>query len=129
MTCLCCLTPTEVHLGLICLLIGGLGLALKKYPRLYGGCALAFALMLASPYRDDISDGFFAHLCAFISRGGKMEDLRCDLLSKVHGRVLELGPGPGTSFACLKHNNAAITEWIGLDPNDKFAPLLDKAKK
>lgn len=58
-----------------------------------------------------------------------MEDLRCDLLSKVHGRVLELGPGPGTSFACLKHNNAAITEWIGLDPNDKFAPLLDKAKK
>jgi ubiquinone/menaquinone biosynthesis C-methylase UbiE len=42
-----------------------------------------------------------------------LDELKQSLLSQLHGRVLEIGPGTGASFAYLdKH-----VEWIGIEPN------------
>lgn len=48
-----------------------------------------------------------------------LDNLRCQHLSNIKGRVLEIGPGPGTNFKCWI-NNADITEWVGIEPNAYF---------
>lgn len=45
---------------------------------------------------------------------------RKDLLSKVHGRVVEIGPGTGINFNYLPSG----IEWIGVEPNEAFHPVL-----
>ena len=52
---------------------------------------------------------------------------RCDLIRNVHGRVLEIGPGPGTNFRCWG-NNSQITEWVGVEPNTNFKERLESEK-
>ena len=42
-----------------------------------------------------------------------LDDLKQSLLSQLQGRVLEIGPGTGASFAYLKND----VEWIGIEPN------------
>ena len=44
--------------------------------------------------------------------------VRCPLLAKVTGKVLEIGPGPGSNFRCLYKN--LISEWVGIEPNGYF---------
>lgn len=48
-----------------------------------------------------------------------MDALRCATIQNLSGRVLEIGPGPGTNFRCWQ-NNTAITEWVGVEPNAYF---------
>jgi len=48
-----------------------------------------------------------------------VDELRCHNLKNLSGRVLEIGPGPGTNFRCWQ-NNTEVTEWVGVEPNDYF---------
>ena len=48
-----------------------------------------------------------------------MDAMRCEPIQHIHGRVLEIGPGPGTNFRCWQ-NNTRITEWVGVEPNPYF---------
>jgi ubiquinone/menaquinone biosynthesis C-methylase UbiE len=52
---------------------------------------------------------------------------RCELLKEVHGRVLEIGPGPGVNFRCWGNSNQ-ITEWVGVEPNTNFKDQLAAEK-
>jgi ubiquinone/menaquinone biosynthesis C-methylase UbiE len=52
---------------------------------------------------------------------------RCEHLSHVSGRVLEIGPGPATNFRCWG-NNPQIVEWVGVEPNTFFADTLQEEK-
>jgi ubiquinone/menaquinone biosynthesis C-methylase UbiE len=42
-----------------------------------------------------------------------LDELKQALLGQLHGRVLEIGPGTGASFAYLQND----IEWIGIEPN------------
>jgi SAM-dependent methyltransferase len=52
-----------------------------------------------------------------------LDELRCANIKHLSGRVLEIGPGPGTNFRCWQ-NNTAITEWVGVEPNPFFKEKL-----
>jgi SAM-dependent methyltransferase len=62
-----------------------------------------------------------------ISKGNSLDALRCGAVGDARGRVLEFGAGPGTNFKCWKRSER-ITEWVGVDPNEKFKPLLEASK-
>lgn len=53
---------------------------------------------------------------------------RCELVSRLSGRVLEIGPGPGTNFRCWS-NNSDIVEWVGVEPNTFFDEHLQREKQ
>jgi len=66
---------------------------------------------------------------AVLLKPSPMDPIRCDLFQKVHGRVLEIGPGPGTNFRCWSENTQ-ISEWIGVEPNNYFdADLVEEKIK
>ncbi|KAJ1400007.1 S-adenosyl-L-methionine-dependent methyltransferase [Ochromonadaceae sp. CCMP2298] len=48
-----------------------------------------------------------------------MDELRCKNIRNLSGRVLEIGPGPGTNFRCWQ-DHTEITEWVGVEPNENF---------
>jgi len=52
-------------------------------------------------------------------KGDGLTPLRCGSVAAATGVVLELGPGPGTNFQCWG-GNSTITEWIGVEPNERF---------
>jgi SAM-dependent methyltransferase len=54
---------------------------------------------------------------------GPLDGLRCPNIQNLTGRVLEIGPGPGTNFRCWQ-NNTHITEWVGVEPNPYFHDRL-----
>lgn len=66
------------------------------------------------------SDRIFPHLLGLVSR--HFEDERRRLLSRAHGRVLELGIGTGASLGFYP---AAVTELVGIDP---FPSMLERAR-
>ncbi len=41
--------------------------------------------------------------------------IRCDLLKDLHGKVLELGPGPATNAECFV--GKPISHYTGIEPN------------
>lgn len=71
-------------------------------------------------------DSFFAFLCSKMTQSPDLDPMRCGLVGNISGRVLEFGFGPGTNFRCWK--NAAITEWVGVDPNTHFADTVATQK-
>ena len=59
-----------------------------------------------------------------------LDEPRCAQVANISGRVLEIGPGPGTNFRCWS-NNKDIVEWVGVEPNKHFEEQLqlEKAKR
>jgi len=64
---------------------------------------------------------------AVLLKPSPMDPIRCNLFQQVHGRVLEIGPGPGTNFRCWGENTQ-VTEWVGVEPNSFFAADLAEEK-
>ena len=56
-------------------------------------------------------------------QSGDLDSIRCGHIGNISGRVLEIGPGPGTNFRCL--TNAAVEEWVGVEPVTHFQPFQD----
>lgn len=72
----------------------------------------------------DLRAYFFANMFRrFMSNSNVLTPLRCNLLSAATGKVLEIGPGPGTNFKCWK-DSTLITEWVGLDTNRYFEDAI-----
>jgi tRNA G46 methylase TrmB len=58
-----------------------------------------------------------------------MTAVRCENLSSLSGRVLEIGPGTGANFACFG-KNTDITAWVGIEPNIYMQQqILEKVKE
>jgi len=56
-----------------------------------------------------------------------MDDFRCGVVKSAYGRVLEFGPGGGANFKCWgKDRQSNITDFVGVDPNQKFARKLQE---
>lgn len=71
---------------------------------------------------------FFSKLAVtLLLKDQPLDKDRCDLFRNVKGRVLEIGPGPGTNFRCWSENRD-ITEWVGVEPNTYFQDLLAQEK-
>jgi ubiquinone/menaquinone biosynthesis C-methylase UbiE len=54
-----------------------------------------------------------------------LDELKQSLLGPLHGRVLEIGPGTGASFAYLNKD----IEWIGIEPNPYMHSYLKEEAK
>ena len=80
---------------------------------------VSICITMALTQSSDFRAWFFSRLFFYISNIDKPDPTRCALFSNIKGRVLELGPGPGTNFKCIV-NNTAITEWVGVEPNNFF---------
>lgn len=83
-----------------------------------GSLFLAIALFLgALPSFPKLQRQVFA---SFFMPHEAFDEVRCkDISSGVSGRVLEIGPGPGSNFRCWT-DNTGITEWVGVEPNEFF---------
>ena len=46
----------------------------------------------------EVQKFIFSKVCLKLVQSTKLDSVRCGLVSGVQGRVLELGPGPGTNF-------------------------------
>jgi len=135
-TCSCC-TPTYMVvaalIGALC--ISGLGKVLKhtfpsaklgmKIYKYISMLANILILLVAIAY-GVLSSNENARRFVFskiIEAGAvypsPLDSLRCANIQNLHGRVLEIGPGPGTNFRCWQ-NNTSITEWVGVEPNPYF---------
>lgn len=66
---------------------------------------------------------FYKFAVVVLLQDTPLDPIRCDLIGGISGRVLELGPGPGTNFKCWL-NNPNITEWVGVEPNKYFQEQL-----
>lgn len=64
-----------------------------------------------------------------VPSSGPLFDLRCNVLSTLKGRVLEIGPGTGNNFACWKSGKHQIKEWVGIEPNTFFQEHIYKKKE
>lgn len=89
-----------------------------------GAIAIFLGILAQNPV---LNQKFFAKLCLRLSKSPHLDEIRCELLKNVEGRVLEIGPGPGTNFRCLKHNSK-ITEWVGVEPNVYFQESIEQAR-
>lgn len=69
----------------------------------------------------------FSRVCMRLVQSTKLDPIRCGLIGDVNGRVLELGPGPGTNFRCWE-NGTNILTWTGVEPNTYFAKAIDNEK-
>jgi len=56
---------------------------------------------------------------------GTLDDLKHSLLNQLRGKVLEIGPGAGASFAHLPRH----IHWIGVEPNPHMHPYLSQEAK
>ncbi|HEV7849927.1 MAG TPA: class I SAM-dependent methyltransferase, partial [Mycobacterium sp.] len=76
---------------------------------------------------DDTTDNpFFARLWTFLSNHEteEIQRLRTENLAGLTGRVLEVGAGTGTNFACYP---ATVTEVVAVEPERRLAPQARKA--
>ena len=84
---------------------------------LYAGIALAvvFALSLTPPGRD-LRRRMMARIYTKVQRkhDEHVADRKRELLARLSGTVLEIGPGTGVNFQYLPR---AVTRWIGIEPN------------
>lgn len=87
--------------------------------------AIGIAILANKP---EIRANFFSKLMTNMSKDSSLDEIRCDLFKNIKGKVLELGPGPGTNYKCWK-DNKDITEWVGIEPNNYFNDSLIKEKK
>jgi len=83
-------------------------------------------------YNEEFRHKFFANFCYQLAVAHSipaLDELRCDHLKDVSGPlVVELGPGPGTNFVCLK-NNHNVKKWIGIEPNPHMQDFLYEQAK
>lgn len=83
--------------------------------------AISLGVLSVQP---DLKDWVFAKFAVVVLLADTpLDTIRCDLIGGISGRVLELGPGPGTNFKCWQ-NNPNITEWVGVEPNKYFQQQL-----
>lgn len=88
---------------------------------------LVAILLGALSVHEGLREKVFATMCTSMTRNSKLDPVRCGLLRNVSGTVLEFGPGPGTNFRCW--SDAAITKWVGVEPNNHFAESAELARK
>ena len=88
---------------------------------LIGLIAIGLGVVSQNPDMKDYI--FYRFAILVINKEQPMDVIRCDHVNHVSGRVLELGPGPGTNFKCWE-NNTKITEWVGVEPNKYFQSFL-----
>jgi len=137
-TCACCLFP---GLALFALLALGAARGLRRLVPpswtlgrrgstllYYGTAAFVGALALvigALSAHAELRDLAFARLCERMSATAspELKASKCAAIDSAAGRVLELGPGPGANFGCLR-NVSAITHWTGIEPNLHFERSL-----
>jgi len=83
-------------------------------------------------YNDELRHKFFANFCYQVSvvhSVPALDHLRCEHLKDVSGPVVvEIGPGPGTNFICLKRNHN-LKKWIGIEPNLHMHAFLQEQAK
>lgn len=72
---------------------------------------------------------FVFNMTNVVTYNAHMDSTRCGALSGVSGRVLELGPGPGSNFRCWGGNETKITEWVGVEPVSLFADVQSEEKR
>jgi len=78
---------------------------------------------------DELRDWvFFKFSLVVLVADSPIHQTRCDLIGNIAGKVLEIGPGPGTNFRCWSNNNQ-ITEWVGVEPNVQFQNHLNIEKE
>mmetsp|Transcript_67846 Transcript_67846/g.133462 ORF Transcript_67846/g.133462 Transcript_67846/m.133462 type:complete len:290 (-) Transcript_67846:83-952(-) len=138
--CACCLsTVVLASLGCVALFVFSIGQLLaytlpkqKLGLKIYKGLSTLLNLIIVVvaiffgvlTTNEDVRNYTFYKI---IERGAvypnPMDDLRCANIRNLSGRVLEIGPGPGTNFRCWQ-NNTAITEWVGVEPNPFFKEKL-----
>jgi len=70
-------------------------------------CCLVLLLVSSESSRQWL----FSKIFQAIGSPKKPDPVRCDLLAEARGRVLEIGPGPGTNFKCFQ-NSTGIIEWF-----------------
>lgn len=143
-TCACCSSTAVLAVfGLVALVIIGFGKLLTSiFPNAKLGhkiykylsmCMHLIILLIAIFYgvlttNEKVRNFVFYKL---IEKGAAypnpMDNLRCANIQNLSGRVLEIGPGPGTNFRCWQ-NNTQITEWVGVEPNPFFQEKLASEK-
>ena len=98
------------------------------FVRLLGFTVLTVAISIGIlSSSEDLKSRVFAQLFVQMSKSKALDNYRCGLLSEIRGRVLEIGPGPGTNLRCWK-NNPNIIEWVGIDSNKYFENPLEKER-
>lgn len=81
---------------------------------------------------DDLREWAFATMYARHGvKSTKLDEYRCPIMEDhVRGRVLELGPGPGTNFKCFRNYSSLIDEYVAVEPNVHFQkPLQDEKNR
>lgn len=132
MVCACCATPLlytfmALTVGLIFLLN-----ASKKFSKFISIPLAVLSLIAAALFiffgvlssSEDARNRFFAFFFTAMAKSGHLDSHRCALLESLSGKVLEIGPGPGTNFRCLK-SNEHITSWTGIESNPYFNPVIN----
>ena len=93
--------------------------------------ALLSALLLSALGSSQaLRNKFFSSLCLLLSRPGPLDAHRCPLVQRAAGKVLEIGPGPGTNFRCFAADPdaaAAIASYVGVEPNPEFGASLRRS--
>lgn len=84
-----------------------------------------FAIFLGIVANDENSRRIIFTYIIPVMRSTTLLNFKCEHIKNVGGRVLEIGPGPGSSFKCWE-NNTEIVEWIGVEPNHYFEPMIHK---
>lgn len=142
--CACCLSSAVLAgLGVVALAIMGVGKLLtflfpqaKLGHKVYKYLAMAMnvVILLVAVFYGVMTTNEKVRNFVFykmIERGAAypnaMDSFRCANIQHLSGRVLEIGPGPGTNFRCWM-NNSQITEWVGVEPNPFFQEKLISEK-
>jgi ubiquinone/menaquinone biosynthesis C-methylase UbiE len=88
------------------------------FATVFGLGLLTSVVVYKVAYDDEWKRATFARVCSHMtaSASPNMRSRKCNIASKVHGTVVEIGPGPGTSLECLS-NNSRVTKLIGIEPN------------
>lgn len=148
MACACCALPGLAPLVLVLFLATSLfswlvRLAVRKSGCRKCSCVVAVADRLPSilvvvvlgvlgllAYDDELRSLFFSRFLTRLSRGTDLDSVRCAKFSGLEGKVLELGPGPGTNFRCwdtkiVDGPARLVHSWTGVDPNFHFRGALE----
>lgn len=140
MVCLCCYLPniclqllSASVLGFITSRFFDRGKRSQRFARLtvilVSTLTLVFTLFLiALSAIPVLRQAWFAKLCVTLSQPGPLDLPRCEVAGQAYGKVLELGPGPGTNFRC--YEDAKIEQLTGIEPNEYFkAELMAEKEK
>lgn len=142
--CACCLSSTVlVALGVVVLIVHMFGKTLtylmprqKLGLKIYGWMsfilnisivlvAIFFGVLISNEKARNFV--FYKLISGMAKYPHPMDELRCENLKNLSGRILEIGPGPGTNFRCWQ-NNTNIQEWVGVEPNPFFQEKIEEQR-